>query len=457
MSWEIHLNRGGEDYESMDKTPLTDFREEEIGEISQASSVILYSGDLDESRKGGFEALREIPEEKLLQNIEEAADYFSSDAGGMDYDEYCRKVTSLTGLPISDVKRAGEMLEGAMRGVDETVEAQTPNQDLSLYDAFSSEGNFVYAPEGRNLGIITPSNHPAVNALWLSGLGMKYPTMIRPSNDEPLTPKRVTDSLYEAGLPENSLHFLPGDREFGNTLVNETDKGIVFGGPDIKGRYQENPDVKAFGPGNSKIYIDEDFVGEDMALDLAKNSMMKDGGRGCINISQVVVEDGVKDFAEELAEEVREIEPVIPYQEEAQIPAMPMEEAKRFNKLLQESLEGGAADFTYDEGSKRLVKKDGAAYLRPTVTYIPQGEGHPLFNEFPFQYSSVTDYSEGILSDSLTLTMLTNDKDKVEEALMNPTVEKVYVGVPSCDIDIKEPHEGYISDFLYEKKAFREA
>ncbi|MFP4115657.1 MAG: aldehyde dehydrogenase family protein [Candidatus Aenigmatarchaeota archaeon] len=454
---DIHLNRGGEEYESLDKVPLTDFKGQEIGEASQTSSVILYSGDLDQSRKEGFEALREMPQEELLETIEEAADYFSSNTGDIDYDEYCQKVTSLTGLPISDVKRAGKMLEGAMRNIEETVRAQTPDSDLSLYDGFSPEGNFVYVPEGKNLGVVTPSNHPAVNSLWLSAVGMKYPTMVRPSNDEPLTPKRVIDSLYEAGLPENSLHFLPGDREFGNSLVNETDKGIVFGGPDIKERYQGNPDIKAFGPGNSKIYIDEDFVGEDMALDLAKNSMMKDGGRGCINISQVVVEDGVKDFAEELAEEVRDIEPTSPYEEDAQIPAMPMEEAEKFNKLLEESLEGGAVDFTYDEGSERLVKKDGTTYLKPTVTYIPQGESHPLFNEFPFQYSSVTDYSEGILSDSLTLTMLTNDEEKIENALMNPTVEKVYVDVPSCDIDIKEPHEGYISDFLYEKKAFREA
>ncbi|MFB6216119.1 MAG: aldehyde dehydrogenase family protein, partial [Candidatus Aenigmatarchaeota archaeon] len=291
----------------------------------------------------------------------------------------------------------------------------------------------------------------------VSALGMKYPTFVKPSKDEPLTIQRLTGAMYESDMPDDTLYFMPGNRDFGDELIGNTDKGIVFGGEEMEEKYEGKEDVKTFGPGNSKIYVDEDYVDEDIALELAESSMMRDGGRGCINISQVVVdsdESEAKRFAEELADEIRDIDVMDPHDEDAVIPADGEGTAESLNEYVNQNL-GTAEDVVHNDPDDRLVERDGAKFLKPTVVYTEDGNESPLFTELPFQYSAVAPYSEGALDDTLTLTMLTDDEDKVEEAVLNPSIKKVYSGVPTNDIDLKEPHEGYLSDHLYEKKAFR--
>lgn len=447
--------RGGEEYKSLDKEVLTNYSGEEIGEISQLSPMVLYTGEMDKLEEEGFRKLQEMPTKEVLEKIRTSADYFSSEVDGRDFEEYCENVSQLTGLPISDVRKAGKMMAGGLKEVEQTVKAQLPNENLDLLDGYEEGNNFVLSPKGKSLGVVPPSNHPAVNTVWVNGTAMKFPTAIRPANEEPLTSRRVIRSLQETGLPDEALSYLPGDRQFADELLNESDLGIIFGSDRVISKYEDNGRIETFGPGNSKLYIDEDYVDEDIALDIAKEAMMADGGRGCINISQIVTEENGRKFAERLAEEVNDYDLKDPLDEEAVIPAMNKEDAERLNSYIEEAIKG-AEDLTYPNELDRYAVKDGAGFIRPTVVYINDNpDEHELFTEFPFQYSSVTDYEEGILKDTLTLTMLTDDTDKVEEALSDPSIEKVYVGVPSNDIDLKQPHEGYLADFLFKKKAYK--
>lgn len=454
---EVSAIRGVEEYESLDKEMLTDYRGEEIGEISQLSNAILYSTELENIEKEGFEKLQGMPEEEVLEKFREASGYFSSEVNNKDFEEYCQNVSQLTGLPISSVREAGEMMASGMKGMKDTVKAQLPNDDIYLLDNYSENSNYALIPRGKSLGVVPPSNHPAVNTVWAIGTAMKYPTMIRPANEEPLTSKRVIESLQEAGIPEEALSYLPGDREFANELLNESDLSIIFGSDRVISKYEDDETIKTFGPGNSKIYIDEKYLDSETALNIAKEAMIADGGRGCINVSQIVTEGDSEKFARKLAEEVNDYDVKDPLDDDAVIPAMPKDQAEELNSYL-EGLLRGAKDLTYPEGKDRVVEKDGAGFIRPTVVYIEEDpKGHKLFNELPFQYSSVANYEDGILDDTLTLTMLTDDMDKIKGALMNNSIEKVYVGVPSNDIDLRQPHEGYLSDFLFKKKAYKKS
>lgn len=452
---EINGIRGGEEYESLDKETLTNYKGEEVGEISQLSSVILHSGELENIEEEGLEKLRGMPEEEVLERIRASAEHFSSEVNGKGFEEYCENVSRLTGLPISDIRNAAEMMAGGMKNIEVTVRAQLPDSDLELLNNYSENSNYVLTPRGKSLGVVPPSNHPAVNSVWVTGTAMKYPTMVRPANEEPLTSKRVIESLQKAGIPGEALSYLPGGREFANELLNSSDLGIIFGSDRTISRYEENDDIVTYGPGNSKIYVDEEYPDEEAALDIAKQAMIKDGGKGCINVSEIVTDGDAEEFARKLAEEVSNYKVKDPLNEDAVIPAMPKGQAERFNSYVEEGLED-AKDLTHPDGKGRLVERNGAGFIRPTVIYIEDNpEGHDLFTELPFQYSSVAGYEEGILDDTLTLTMLTEDEEKVQEALDNPNIEKVYVGVPSTEIDLRQPHEGYLSDFLFKKKAYK--
>lgn len=451
--FEIPLNRGGKKYNTNEKEDLISYKNEKFGKISQTPEAIINIDAIKNTKKSGFSNLRNLDEKELLKIIKEAGEIFWNKNSLKNYFE---DVVSATGLPLSSVERSSEMLKSTMKNMDKILESQTPDRDLELFDNPRGKRNFAYIPKGKNLGVIAPGNHPATNTLWLITLGMKYPNIIKPSNEEPLTINRITNSLYEAGLPEKSLYFLPGKRSIGEKIIDKTDKGIVFGNENTINNFENNRDIKTFGPGNSKIFIDEEYINDSTALKLAKNSMMQDGGKGCINISQIVTKNNSKELSKNLAEEIKNIEFEDPLNKEAQIPAMKPEQAKSIDKYIENNL-AGAKDCT-SQFKKRLEEKDGINYLNPTVIHIEKdGKNHPLFTELPFQYSVITDYEEGILDNSLVLAMITDDEEKIEKALMNPNIEKVYVGTATCDIKIKEPHEGFLTDFLYKKKAFRKA
>ena len=62
---------------------------------------------------------------------------------------------------------------------------------------------------------------------------------------------------------------------------------------------------------------------------------------------------------------------------------------------------------------------------------------------------------EKVIKNTLTLSIYTDDKTKIDKALRDPTVKKVYLKQPTCDINPAEPHEGLLTEFLYTKKAVR--
>jgi hypothetical protein len=455
---QVLINRGGEnhDYLTSKRELLKTYKGKPIGEICQTPEILINGSAIYNTKKIGCEALRKLPESELLAIIRKAGDNFLNENYlGMDYKEHCRNVVLLTGLPITSVENAGHILYQGLHNMAEVLLAQTPNNNLGQYDLnLGNTGSFKYIPRGTNMGVVAPSNHPAVNSLWLMALAVKYPLLIRPSNEEPLTIRRLVDSLYNAGLPEHSIYFLPGDRQISNAILQESDLGMIFGSRGTISQYDGNSKIKTYGPGNSKIYIDEEYLEYGGAIRLAVDSIMRDGGRGCINTHQIVTAKNGRQFAEVLAQELRKIEAIDPLETGAQIAATKIQTAEAINAIVDDGLSYGGIDLTTSESRPRLKIENDTCYLMPTVIYLDRGPGHPLFTELPFQYVTVTDYSEGIFNGTLALTMLTDDETKIRDGLT--MAEKVYVGdISTMDIDLKEPHEGYLPDFLYDKKAYR--
>lgn len=468
----IKANLGGKKSDPYRTTSVESYRGNKIAEIERFPTVKINSA-LEKNRKSKNN-LQDTDIDQVIEIMQEAGNIFKKQSlgpGNMSFEEYAENVSKSTGLPIKNVRRSADIIQNSFKEIRSSLAAQSPMGDIKALDkgyyTISTGQKAGYVRKGENLGILAPGNHPSVISLALISYASKYPIAISPSDKEPFTPARVVKALYKAGSPENTIYMLPGDREVGSKIVEDSDRAIGFGGNTLKSKYSDRSDIKVHGPGNSKIFVDKGFEDDEAVYRMMEEAMMRDGGRGCINMSHILTTGNAEEIADKMASKVIDNQILMPTSEDAVIPASPSpKRAKNINQLIQQDLtSSNAKDISRKlrDNKERLVQKNGATFLRPTVLLLEENavtEGNRLFKEYPFQYCTVTEISEDKLddklSDTLTLSMFTNDEEKIEAALRDPSIEKVYASqVTTCDIDLNEPHEGYLLDFLFKKKAFR--
>ncbi len=466
----IDLKRGKEDYQTIDSSDIVSYQGDKIAEMGITTPLI--SGLSGPKNKGAFNYLQEMDIGKFITLISKAGKVFRDDVlpvndGYLSPQEYDKMTSLSTGLPITTVQRSRELLANTMVNIEDIIKSQLPNRDLSILNKYNGE-NYALVPRGKNIGVVCPSNHPAVNALWLMAYAFKIPAMIKPGSDDVFTPQRLVEALYASGVPDDSLYFLPNavDPEGSvNSLFGASDMRMIFGSKNTVKKYENDKMTKAYGPGSSKIVIVGNPKNKDEAIDLILNSMIADGGTGCINDSTVILTEEAEDFAREVAYRANVYKPIDPLNPKAVLPAIKNQmTARGIDSLIDNSIQYGARDISKElrGGSPRLVEKEGANYLLPTVLLLDRK--NPLYGaEFPFPFISVAQVNEeevvDALGHSLAVTIVPSYKLKpgmVEDLLMNPGISKVYAGNHGThEIDLKEPHEGYVADFIFEKKAFR--
>lgn len=473
----ISLIRGGLSYKTLKTETIPLFGEEEPFELSISPHIILSKSILH-TRTIGYQNLHVMPITQIIEIFKEASNIFLNNVPLTEYRDLniveCSKyVTRCTGMPITFVHNALEMLAWTMKHIEYILEAMSPTGDLTVYDTFTCRRGhlmFGWVPRGRNLGAVVPSNHPAVNSLWMLALAMKYPVIAKPSIGEPFTTHRMITSLYEAGLPAHSCHYLPLTHALTTNLLNECDLSLIFGAAQTVEPYRKQTRIKAYGPGESKIVVDASYVdsfGWIRLIDLITDSMMFDGGRSCINASGVIVygENGTAiadEIAQAVAEKVIHERILHPLNKNAKIAAfIDSTGAQGINQFISASINGNCKDITFElRKTPRIENKDGLMYLLPTVVMIKEKKNRLIGTEFPFPFITVIGVQDekqmkSLIGNSLVLALITDDQDLVRELLTLPRVSKVYIGELTCAISASEPHEGLLSDFLFQKKAYR--
>lgn len=457
---------------------LLDYRGEKVGKIAKHPKIKAVK-DIKINKKSKNK-MENIPINGIANIIEKAGEKFSREnlgVGKSSPEEYIEQVSRLTGLPRYDVKKSIKMVEEILSNIRESLKAQSPDGDLDVYDTnlyeVAGDKKIGWIPKGRNLGVIAPSNHPAVLALAVIGYGTKYPLTIKPSSREPFTSSRIIDALVKSGAPKGTVQMIIGNRNHGITekIVENSDYSILFGGPQLESKYKNIKNTKVFGPGNSKVFVDREYVEKDEIYENIEESMMRDGGRGCINISQIVTNGDGEKVAKKLAERVYDLPVKDIMNPNARIPAAPghvgekkdpKKNLKKFEKMIDKYSNYSVRDITSEikKGGRSISEEiRGALYMKPTVVmidYNKKGKNHPLYREFPFQYVSVVEVEDKqiyeALSNSLTVSMFTNDNKKIEKVFKDPSIHKEYLGETTRNIDSREPHEIFIADFLYKKK-----
>jgi len=165
------------------------------------------------------------------------------------------------------------------------------------------------------LGVcITPFNHPLNQVLHkiAPAIAMGTPVILKPSEKTPLTAIRITELLYEAGLPSYMLSTLLGPTaEVAEVLVKDPAVSIVsFTGSVAVGKriaatagYKKV--ILELG-GNDPIIIMED-ADLDLAVTLAAEGAYRNSGQRCTAVKRILVHEQIREaFTERFVQKSRE-------------------------------------------------------------------------------------------------------------------------------------------------------
>ena len=194
------------------------------------------------------------------------------------------------------------ILNGLSRGLDMTI------IDKGFGEQFGTKLSFF--PSCEALGLVMPSNSPAVNSLWLPAIALKTPVVIKPGRDEPWTPFRLIQAFIAAGVPSEAFGFYPTDHEGAGEILKSCGRALIFGDKNTMAQYANNPAIQLHGPGWSKFIIGEDCIENWREyIDVIAGAISDNGGRSCINASAVVVPKYAAEIADALAQKLGPIQP----------------------------------------------------------------------------------------------------------------------------------------------------
>lgn len=448
------IGKNKQEYLSLDRRKLAALDGSPLADVTVTPPLLVNA--FARKQRG---ALQAIPVASILQIFSRAADIFETGRPeGLGPDDFIRNVALGSGLPIAvSRRRTVGLFPQLLRSMRRFLEVQSPGE-LRLYDTNVTEIDGIclrVVPRGPNAGFVMPGNHPAPHFIWLGALAMKVPVIVRPSADDPFTPYRLARALIEAGLPEDAIGFVPGGHELVETIINSCGNSILFGGAQLTQCYSGNPRVQIHGPGRSKIVVlpGADF---DRTVDLIARLVLDDGGRGCVNASAVIVDGNADLLAHAVAAKLEQAPTVSLLCDDAVLGATPPAHATAFAALIERALENGArlhGSLQID----RQVTIDGMTILRPVV--LGMSHKHPVFGtELPFPFITFASIlREGIVEaarNSLTVTVVGTDSAITDALLLEPSIEKLVLGYHAgIDFDPLEPQQGYLFDFLFQKKA----
>ncbi len=442
----------GRAYESLDKVEVKDCR---TGEMKATVSMVnagIIRKDLQKIAASRA-ALKKFTHAQLIELTAKAADIFLNDN---DPQGYVERLAATSGLPYVLVRRNMQRIHGMMSNTGAVLNGLTRGLDL---DAANSPYCFYAATQ--SLGLVMPSNSPAVNSLWLPAIALKIPVIIKPGREEPWTPYRLIQSFIQAGVPAEAFGFYPTDHEGADTILRMCGRALLFGDKTIAEKYAGNPAIQVHGPGYSKVLIGADRIERwPEFIDVIVDSVSANGGRSCLCASAIVVPSHADEIAEALAKRLGPIAPLPATDDNSKISAFANRKmAEAIDASIEQSLPG-ATDVTakYRHGP-RLAVLDGATFLRPTIVRC-DSFAHPLATkEYLFPYASVVQVPQEKMLEqigpSLVVTAITGDEAWIEQLRESPHIDRLNIGpVTTMKISWDQPHEGNLFEFLYKRRAY---
>jgi hypothetical protein len=467
----IPVLRFGRPYASLDEFEVRDHRTSEVKATVSSVNAGIIRKDLSRI-SGARAALRKFTCAQLIDLAAKAGDQFLNgtlpwgDKGHtQSAEQYIKTLSTTSGLPHVMVKRNMAKIHHALTNMKTVLNGLTRGLDLSILDAGCGEQfgtRLTFCPTTQALGLVMPSNSPAVNSLWLPAIVLKTPVIIKPGKEEPWTPYRLIQAFIAAGVPAEAFGFYPTDHEGAAVILRSCGRSLIFGDKNTMAQYANNPSIQLHGPGWSKVIIGEDCIEHWRDyLDVIVGAISDNGGRSCINASAVVVPKYAAEIADALAQQLGPVQPGKPEDPNARLSGFANPKMADFiDAQIDDGLKTpGATDVTakYRNGPRK-VTFEGGVYLRPTIVQCDNFR-HPLANkEFLCPYASVVQVPQSeMLKEmgySLAVAAITKDPGFTEQLLNWPEIERLNLGpVSTMHVSWDQPHEGNMFEFLWKRRS----
>jgi acyl-CoA reductase-like NAD-dependent aldehyde dehydrogenase len=467
--------RFGRFYESLDQIEVKDHRTGEVrAKVSTVNAGILRK---DFRRIGEAQAaLRKFTVAELVAMSAKAGELFLNgtlpfgDQGHTQTaQEYVATLSLTSGLPHVMVRRNMEKIHYALTQMGKVLNGLTRGLDLKVLDSGFGEQfgtKLSFFPTTQALGLVMPSNSPAVNSLWLPAIALKTPVVIKPGKDEPWTPWRLIQAFIAAGVPAEAFGFYPTDHEGAGEILRSCGRALVFGDKATTDQYANDPRIQVHGPGWSKIIVGDDCIEHWREyIDVMAASIADNGGRSCINASAIVVPKYAAKIAGALAEKLGPVSPTGPEDPQARLSGFAnVKMADSIDAQIDDGLKTpGAEDVTakFRNGPRKAIH-EGGTYLRPTIVRC-DSFAHPLANkEFLCPYASVVQCPQSEMLNqigySLAVSAITKDAAFIEQLVAFPHIERLNIGpVSTMKISWDQPHEGNMFEFLWKRRSIERA
>lgn len=230
------------------------------------------------------------------------------------HDELATILAKETGKTFEDAKgdvwRGIEVVEHACN-VASLLMGETVENVARSIDTYS-----YTQPLGVCAGI-TPFNFPAMIPLWMFPLAIACGNtfILKPSEQDPMTPQRLVELFVEAGAPKGVLQLVHGDKTAVDMLlVDPAIKAISFVGSVAVGQYiykmgtDNLKRVQAFAGAKNHCVIMPDANKQQVINNLVGASVGAAGQR-CMAISVAVFVGGAKEWIPELKEALAKVRP----------------------------------------------------------------------------------------------------------------------------------------------------
>ena len=467
----IPVIRRGRPYESLDKIEVKDHRTGEVKALVSTVNAGIVRKDLQrigESRA----ALRKFTCAQLIELSAKAGEHFLNgtlawgDKGHtQNAQQYIETLSATSGLPHVMVQRNMAKIHHALTNMQTVLNGLSRGLDLAIIDKGDGEQfgtRLTFCPTAPALGLVMPSNSPAVNSLWLPAIALKTPVVIKPGKEEPWTPYRLIQSFIAAGVPAEAFGFYPTDHEGAGEILKTCGRALIFGDKNTMAQYANNPAIQLHGPGWSKVILGDDCI-ENWRdyLDVITGAISDNGGRSCINASAVIVPKYAAEIADALAQRLGPVQPTRPEDPAARLSGFAnVKMAEFIDAQIEDGLKTpGATEATakYRNGPRK-VTFEGGVYLRPTIV-LCDGFAHPLANkEFLCPYASVVQVPQKDMLQqmgySLAVAAITKDPAFTDQLLNWPDIERLNLGpISTMHVSWDQPHEGNMFEFLWKRRS----
>ena len=288
------------------------------------------------------------------------------------HDELGELVAKETGKTMADAK--GDVWRGI-----EVVEQAANISSLMMGETVENVARGVdthswVQPLGVCAGI-TPFNFPAMIPLWMYPMAIACGNafVLKPSEQDPMTPVRLAELFLEAGAPKNLLQVVHGGREQVDQLLTHPDiKAVSFVGSVPVGQHiyrtaTENlKRAQCFAGAKNHMVIMPDANPAQVVNQLVGASVGAAGQR-CMAISVAVFVGSAKDMIPALKDELEKVQPGGPDTPAAGYGPLISPQAKqRVLKLIAQGKQEGA-DCLLDGSDCQVEGYPNGNWIGPTL------------------------------------------------------------------------------------------